>query len=73
MNNKILIIKSTILEINKPFLISELFTELEKKGIHNKILILGVLDQMLDEGLVSYDDFKEDSPVYKTFLITARA
>lgn len=68
MKNKICIIKETILEAKKPFSICQLLDELISKGIKNKELIFTVLDQLLNDGLVSYDDFVNDVPYYKSLF-----
>lgn len=53
-------IQNVILQMDKPFLLSDLFDVLEKKGISNKDLILQVLDELLNRGLVEYSDFDDD-------------
>lgn len=53
-------IQKIILEMDKPFLLSELFDVLKNKGINDKELILQVLDNLLNNGLVEYSDFNDD-------------
>lgn len=70
MENTIGIIKKTILGIEKPFKMSDLYAKLAEKGITNKKLILKVLDQLLDERLVDYDDISEENVIYYSRLAT---
>lgn len=58
------IIQKTILEMDKPFLMSELFEKLFEVGITDGAIILDVLDQLLNSGLVSYSDIQDDMAVY---------
>ena len=67
------LIKKTILEIEKPFLMSDLFDVLEKKGVRDRRLILRVLDQLLDDGLVDYKDLSNDDILYYSLLSTVPA
>ena len=67
------LIKKTILEIEKPFLMSELFKVLEGKGIKDRRLILRVLDQLLDDGLVDYKDMSDNDVIYYSLLSTVPA
>lgn len=60
-------IQNVILKMDKPFLMSELFDELGKNGISNKELILEVLDDLLNRGLVEYSDFDDDSGEYAIY------
>ncbi len=73
MDNQIIIIKKTILGIEKPFLISELLYVLREKGIVNKELILRVLDLLLNEGLVDYNDIQDDTVKYCSLFATVSA
>lgn len=59
--DKELIIQKTILEMNKPFRLSDLFEVLESKGITDKILILEKLNQLLNAGLILSSDVEYDS------------
>lgn len=54
MDNTRAQIRFTILEMEKPFCISDLFFRLEKDGFKDRELILQVLDELYDEGLVNY-------------------
>lgn len=47
-------IRKAIQNMTIPFCISDLLCRLRKKGLQNKGLILRVLDDMYDEGLVGY-------------------
>ncbi len=59
-----LIIQKTILEMEKPFLMSDLFNKLALVGITDKEAILNVLDELLNMGLVEYSDVNDDLSVY---------
>lgn len=59
-----LIIQKTILEMEKPFLMSDLFDKLALDGIKDKEAILNVLDELLNIGLVEYSDVNDDLSVY---------
>ncbi len=59
-----LIIQKTILEMEKPFLMSDLFNKLALEGITDKEAILNVLDELLNMGLVEYSDVNDDLSVY---------
>ncbi len=59
-----LIIQKTILEMEKPFLMSDLFNKLALVGITDKEVILNVLDELLNIGLVEYSDVNDDLSVY---------
>lgn len=48
-------IRKAIQGMTIPFCISDLLYRLKEKGLQNKGLILRVLDDMYDEGLVRYD------------------
>ena len=55
-----LLIRKTILEMEKPFLMSDLFNELAAQGVTDKEAILNVLDELLNIGLVEYSDVNDD-------------
>lgn len=62
-------ITNVILEEEKPFKLSQLFNNLEKIGINDKILILDVLDYLYETGLVDKTEGIEDTWVYEsTFM-----
>ena len=55
------IIREAILDMERPFNISDLFYKLEKDhGICNRTLILGVLAELCDSGLISYSEINDD-------------
>ena len=47
-------IRYTILKMEKPFCISDLFYRLEGNGFFDRELILQVLDELYDEGMIDY-------------------
>ena len=59
-----LIIQKTILEMEKPFLMSDLFNKLALVGITDKEAILNILDELLNMGLVEYSDVNDELSVY---------
>ena len=69
--NKLEIIRSTIIEMDKPFQLYELFEVLEEKKITDKRLILGVLNDLINSGAVSLSEIKIGEWAYKSNLISA--
>ncbi len=59
-------ISSTILNMKKPFKLSQLYQVLEKEGITSKTLILDVLNQLYESGLVDRTDVEDDVFEYKS-------
>lgn len=55
-----------ILQMERPFKISQLFRAMSAKGIEDKNLILDVLDQLCDSGLVKYSEIDDDTWAYKS-------
>lgn len=53
-------IKETILNMERPFNVSDLFYRLAAKGITNRTLILEVLDELCDSGLIDYSEINDD-------------
>jgi len=65
MNDKIFNqIKIIILEMDKPFSIFELLEKLSDDGITDKEVILNVLNQLLNNGLVKPTDILEGPEMY---------
>lgn len=64
--NTKLVISRTILEMDIPFKISELYSKLDEKGIKDKALILDVLNQLYESGLVDYSSFEDDTFEYRS-------
>lgn len=60
MNNKSssrAIIRQTILDMERPFSISDLFHRLESKyNIKNKQLALNILEELCESGLIKYSE-----------------
>lgn len=48
-------IRREILAMDKPFCLTDLYSRLERKGITDRGLILRILDELYDEGLIEYD------------------
>lgn len=65
-------IRNVILEMDKPFKMSELFAVLREKDIINKWLILSILEQLMNCGLVTTSDVEDDMAIYRSvFASTA--
>lgn len=47
-------IRCAILKMKKPFCIADLYFRLEKQGFRDRELMLQVLDELYDEGLIDY-------------------
>lgn len=60
LNNLSGIIKETILGMERPFNVSDLFYQLELKGVKNRTLILEVLDELCDNELIDYSEINDD-------------
>ena len=54
MKNVCTKIRQTILSMEKPFCIADLFVVLNSEGITNRDLILEVLDELYERGLIEY-------------------
>lgn len=60
------IISRTILNMEIPFKLSQLYEVLEKKGITDRELILDVLNQLYEKGLVDYASVEDDTLEYES-------
>ncbi len=60
------VISRTILNMNIPFKLSQLYEVLEKKGITDRELILDVLNQLYEKGLVDYASVEDDTLEYES-------
>ena len=55
------IIRETILEMERPFNVSDLFYKLNHAhNIRNRTLILEVLDELCDSGVIDYSEINDD-------------
>lgn len=53
-------VRKAIFQMNKPFCLIDLYVYLKyKENITDRELILNVLEEMCEEGLVIYDEIKE--------------
>ncbi|MCM1387932.1 MAG: hypothetical protein NC231_11425 [Bacillus sp. (in: Bacteria)] len=60
------IISRTILNMEIPFKLSQLYGILEKQGITDRELILDVLNQLYEKGLVDYASVEDDTLEYES-------
>ncbi len=60
------VISRTILNMNIPFKLSQLYEVLEKKGITDRELILDVLNQLYEKGLLDYASVEDDTLEYES-------
>ena len=59
------IIRQSVLTMEQPFYLSELFKLLEVKyGITNRTLILKILEELCESGAVKYSEVSEDDWAY---------
>lgn len=58
-----------ILSMERPFKISQLLSQAERYHITNKDLVLDVLDQLCESGLVKYSEIENDVWAYKNLKI----
>lgn len=61
-------ISEIILSMERPFKISQLFQEMERHDITDMTLVLEVLDQLCDSGLIKYSEVENDEWAYKKNL-----
>lgn len=59
-------ISRTILNMDIPFKLSQLYEVLENKGITDRELILDVLNQLYEKGLVDYASVEDDTLEYES-------
>lgn len=57
-----------ILEFDKPFKVSTVIKELERKGVSDQTLILRIIDQLCDSGHLKYSEVDNDEWAYKKTL-----
>ena len=65
------IIRRVILEMERPFKMSDLFAALKEKNIYDKWLILSVLEQLMNSGLVTTSDVEDDMALYRSVFASA--
>ena len=68
MKNQEALIKQIILNMDKPFKMSDLFNVLSKHNISDRAMILNVLDSLINCGLVEYADVQDDVDVFCSAL-----
>lgn len=56
---------NVILSMERPFKISQVIEESEKCGIKNRDLILDVLAQLCESGVIKYSEIEDDVWAYK--------
>lgn len=71
MKDNFEIIRKTIINMDKPFLLSDLFNKLAEQGITDKAQILGVLNDLINNGTVSQSEIKFGVWGYKSNLVCA--
>ena len=68
VNTKIIISK-TILAMNEPFKLSDLYVKLAAQGIQDCVLILDVLNELYENGLVDYSSIEDDTFKFCTKIV----
>lgn len=69
-NNVIEVIRSTIINMDKPFQLTDLFKKLnEENDITDIDLIIDVLNYLINEGLVSMSEIDFDVWAYQSNLV----
>ena len=64
------IIRETILQMERPFNVSDLFYKLDSVyNIRNRTLILEVLDELCDSGAIDYSEINDDCWAFKVVRI----
>lgn len=59
------IICDIILSMERPFKVSQLLQRMEENGINDKDMVLEVLDQLCDSGLIKYSEVDNDEWAYR--------
>lgn len=54
-----------ILGMDRPFRVSQLLNEAERRGISDKDLVLDVLDQLCESGIIKYSEVENDVWAYR--------
>lgn len=62
-------IRETILQMERPFNVSDLFYKLDSIGIQNRALILEVLDELCDSGAIDYSEINDDCWAFNVIRI----
>ena len=74
-SNTLSFVWKAILKMRKPFCIIDLYARLYKKGVTDRELILQVLDEMYDAGLIDFHKIEgvvdEDGEEVWGFTVTA--
>lgn len=69
LNESRKVIKKTILEMERPFNVSDLFYRLDALGVKNRSLILEVLDELCDSGIIDYSEINDDCWAFSVIKI----
>lgn len=64
-------IREVILNMERPFRISDLFIRLEREGITDRVVILEQLDVLCEAGLVNYAEIDDYCWAYTSILSIA--
>lgn len=70
-NNRInteMTICNIILSMEQPFKITQLFKETDKYGISNRDLVLDILGQLCESGIIKYSEIDNDVWAYKKMV-----
>lgn len=62
--NKELTICNIILSMERPFAISQLLCRMEENGINDKDLVLDILGQLCESGIIKYSEIEDDVWLY---------
>lgn len=62
---------NVILSMERPFRVSQLFDKIEEYGITKKDLVLDILDQLCESGIIKYSEIENDEWAYSKLLRTA--
>jgi len=71
MKDNLEIIRNIIINMDKPFLLSDLFEKLAEQNITDKTQILGVLNDLINNGAVSLSEINLGVWAYKSNLVCA--
>lgn len=63
--NMEMMICDVILGMDRPFKVSQLLAETDKRGIINKDLVLEILSQLCESGLIKYSEIDDDVWAYR--------
>lgn len=66
-----MVICNIILSMERPFSVSQLINEMSSQGITNNELVLDLLGQLCESGVIKYSEIDDDIWAYKKICVSA--